>query len=74
MNQRLTFDVFGRLMAVRREASHWRLYDISTPGKRVPVQDVQLPDDLQEGEIAGFLDDIYHEWATPERVSVERLE
>ncbi len=42
--------------------------------KYAPSYDIVLPADLREEEIAGYLGDIYHEAATPQRPDVFRVE
>ncbi len=42
--------------------------------KYAPSHDIVLPADLREEEIAGYLGDIYHEAATPQRPEVFRVE
>lgn len=39
-----------------------------------PNYDIVLPAELREEEIAGYLGDIYHEAATPQRPDVFRVE
>jgi hypothetical protein len=60
------FDVYGRFrIEVCREADHWAAYRIA-PGKRVRINDLVIPGELQTSrEIARFLDDLYHEAARP---------
>ncbi|WP_425590763.1 DUF7661 family protein [Pantoea sp. MHSD4] len=38
------------------------------------LYDVAIPDDMTEGEIAGWLSDIFHEASTERHPNVERIE
>jgi hypothetical protein len=59
------FSVYGRFtLDVVREGRQWSVYRLE-PGKRIRVRDFAIPSSLREGEIATFLDDIYHELAMP---------
>ncbi len=45
-----------------------------TERKYSRIYDVVIPDDLAEDEIAGWLDDIFHEAATERHPDVKRIE
>jgi hypothetical protein len=66
------FDVFGKIMCAERTDSGWRLLVLGTDGKRSP-SDVVIPSFISEDELAQYLDDIFHELASPERPSVRRI-
>jgi len=68
----MRFDVYGTLMQVERDASGWRLYRIGSEGKKSPVP-VSIPDFVSEEELGQFLDDLFHEDATPARPAVKRI-
>lgn len=65
------FDVFGQLMSVIRKDEQWHLFRESETGVRAKVYDVIIPDDLTPSELAGYLDDIYHEYSTETRPRVQ---
>lgn len=59
------FDIYGRFhIEVRREGGAWAVYR-QAPGRRVPCADVIIPAHLSADEISIYLDDIYHELASP---------
>lgn len=59
----MRFDIYGRFqIEVRRENDAWEAYHVE-PGKRAKVADLVIPATLQAGEIATYLDDVYHEMA-----------
>ena len=42
-------------------------------GKRQAARDIVIPPDTPESELARYLADLCHEWATPERSTVRRV-
>lgn len=69
---RLRFDVFGREMVVEGGAGRWQAWWCGGDGKRRPAA-VPIPAQLDAGDIAGYLDDVFHESATPRHPAVRRL-
>ncbi|RZM72781.1 DUF7661 family protein [Pseudoalteromonas rubra] len=57
----LRFNVFGKRMSVSRIGAQWQLFIDSDTGIRARVYDVVIPPELDDGELAKYLDDIYHE-------------
>jgi len=70
---RLEFDVFGKRMLVKRVADGWQAFLLGTDGKRSPV-DIAIPSSVGEGELLQYLDDLYHELATPANPCVRQLD
>jgi mannose-6-phosphate isomerase-like protein (cupin superfamily) len=66
------FDVFGKIMIVDRTESGWRLRVQGSDGKWGPAN-VVIPEFVPEHELAQYLDDVFHESATPGRPCVLRL-
>ena len=63
LTQKMKFNVYGRFQVeVRRENDCWIVYRLEQ-GKRGKMNDVVIPNDLEENEIATYLDDIFHELA-----------
>lgn len=58
------FNVFGRVVAIRREGEVWICQQLGADGKARPME-LAIPPDLAQGELAQYLYDIYHESATP---------
>ena len=69
---RLRFDVFGREIAVERMGGGWRPLLIGGEGKSRPA-DFEIPSTVAENELLGYLDDLFHEYATAARPSVRKL-
>ncbi|MGB8663816.1 MAG: hypothetical protein WCD24_03500 [Serratia inhibens] len=71
----MIFDVFGRLLGVKREGEEWQLFRVTLPERKYARSyDIVLPEALSEADIAGYLGDIYHEAATERYPDVFRLE
>jgi len=68
--QSILFDVFGRLMQAQRTDGRWQLFLVGAEGKKRPVPDVSVPPHLSAEELLTFLDDLYHEFASPSHPSV----
>ena len=71
----MLFDIYGRFrLEILREADGWLAYRIE-PGKRMKFPELAIPAALSAEELAGYLDDLYHEAAKPgevvRRVDVE---
>jgi hypothetical protein len=57
----MRFDVYGRFqLELVRENRTWRAYRIGS-GTRAPMTDIAFPDTLDQRDIAGYLDDMFHE-------------
>ena len=69
----LKFDVFGRDIAVVKTETGWQVFYLGNEGKRRPASDIIVPSDITEVEIAHYLDDLCHEWATSRNQSVTRI-
>ncbi|HEX6927986.1 MAG TPA: hypothetical protein VF267_01960 [Gammaproteobacteria bacterium] len=74
MNQ-LNLDVFGRRMLAERDGKGWRLTLAGTDGKRRPVPDLVIPENVRSLEdLLQFLDDHFHEYATARNSAVRVIE
>ncbi len=69
----LKFQVFHQRMSVQRQNEEWLLYRESETSIRARVYDVIIPSDLAEEELARYLADIYHEFASEKYPSVTRI-
>ncbi len=59
----MRFNIYGRFrLEVRREQGRWMAYRL-TSGTRVPEDELVIPAELAEDELALYLDDIFHELA-----------
>jgi len=62
------FDIYGHYeLDVVREGANWKIFELGA-GTRVPLNSVIIPADIDENEIAIYLDDLFHELARPGQV------
>lgn len=66
------FNVFGTLVAVVGAAGNWQAYYLGNEGKR-RLADFVVPTDIGSGDLAEYLDDLFHEDATPRNNVVKQL-
>jgi len=71
-SKRLAFDVFGRRIVVEGTSDGWTAFYQNNDGKRRRA-DFLIPRDLDSGEIAKYLDDLFHEFATEDHPCVRVL-
>lgn len=67
------YNVFGRIVLIRREGPLWQAYELGADGKRSPAGFV-VPDFIDEVDMEQFLFDLFHEAATPGNGDVRRLD
>ncbi len=68
----MKFNIYGRFqLEVRRKDESWEVSRVAS-GKRVTMDDVLIPPNLQSEEVATYLDDIFHELSGRDQ-RVERL-
>jgi hypothetical protein len=61
----MRLDIYGRfLLDVVRENGRWVAFRVDA-GKRMRLPELVIPPDLDAGEIAEYLDDLYHEASKP---------
>ena len=64
----MRFGVYGHYeLEIVRELSEWKVFKLGV-GTRVPLNDVAIPADMQQHEIAPYLDDLFHELAKPGQI------
>jgi hypothetical protein len=71
---RYRFDVYGVIIIIERAVnSSWLAYYQGADGKRGKA-DFPIPSRLTVEELGNYLEELFHESATPERPAVVRLE
>ena len=73
--QRMRFDCYGRfVLDIERVDGAWRVLEVSvSEGKRRLREDIVVPADVTEAEMARWLDDLLHEHGGPGR-AIRRLD
>ena len=70
----LKFDVFGRNVLILEKDGGWEAFYLGNEGKRRPAPDIPVPSSIAASDMAQYLDDLCHEWATDRNSSVKRLD
>ncbi|VFQ44601.1 hypothetical protein MSL71_22500 [Desulfoluna butyratoxydans] len=73
MDEKITFNVFGRTVLALRKENTWALFYLGTDGKRRPATDLVVPSDIKSPELEQYLSDLCHEWATEKHPDVFRV-
>ena len=70
----IKFDVFGRDLLIVGNDHGWKAFYPGSEGKRRPANDIVIPPGITESELAAYLDDLCHEWASERNQRVIRLD
>ena len=70
----ITLDLFGTDIQVAWDGERWITHYLGAEGKKRPAPDIVVPADLPESEVAQYLSDLYHEWATDRHPNVKRTD
>jgi hypothetical protein len=69
----LRFDIYGKMiLIVRRSQERWEVFRLGADGKR-GAEEVVIPPHISVEGLESYLEEIFHEWSTPERPQVRRL-
>jgi len=69
----LKLNVFGKEVEVIRNNNSWVVYYCGNEGKKRIAHDIKLPANLPESDVVTYIDDLCHEWATPNNSEVKVL-
>lgn len=70
----MKLDIYGKIdIEVIREEGEWAAFRLGDEGKKRKLHDIKFPNTLSEYEIIGYVEDLYHEWATAKNQSVKLL-
>ena len=72
--QTFAFDVFGRQVLVAETDDGWAVFYLGPDGKRRGATDIVVPADIPASDMAQYLDDLCHEWATERHPRVQSLD
>ncbi|MCG8565836.1 MAG: hypothetical protein MI747_12215 [Desulfobacterales bacterium] len=70
----MRFQVFGRTMDIQRMNHRWQVYLLGQDGKRRLLHEVLIPSHVPDHELETYLEDLLHEWASPGKDQVIKLE
>lgn len=62
----MKLDLFGKKeMEVIHRNGEWLAFYCGSEGKKRKAEGVVIPGSLSEPEVIEYIDDLFHEWATP---------
>lgn len=68
----MKLDLFGKKeMEVIRRNGEWLAFYCGSEGKKRKADEVVIPGSLSELEVVEYIDDLFHEWATPSNSTVK---
>ena len=68
----MRFSIFTCIVDIERQDERWQVWPIGADGKRRPAGFV-TPDFIEEGELVQYLEDLFHQSATPTNGDVRRI-
>ena len=70
----MKLNVFGRMdIEVIRRGDAWLCFYLGSEGKKRLAPDIHIPSSISGEQLIGYLEDLLHEWATPQNHKIERL-
>ncbi len=66
----MKFNVYGRKIEIVRSTEKWEVFFLGDEGKKRMAHDIFIPSDVRQKDLKNYLEDILHEWATPENDQV----
>jgi hypothetical protein len=69
----MKFDVFGADVEVVRRDNTWVVFYLGGQGVKRPASDIVIPPHIKESEVALYLADIRHEYASTKHPEVKCL-
>lgn len=68
----MKLDIFGKKeMEVVHHNGEWLAFYLGNEGKKRKAQGIIIPSSLSEQEVVEYIDDLFHELATPEKSFVK---
>lgn len=72
MNMKLV--MYGRKIEIVTGQNCWIVYYLGNEGKKRDAHDIFIPAGIQQEEIVQYLEDMFHEWATPANPDITIVE
>ncbi len=67
----MKLDIYGRMeIEVIHSDNHWTAYRLGNEGKKRKLHEISIPAELSEQDVLIYLEDIFHECATPNNTNV----
>lgn len=61
----MKLNVYGKKIEVSKISGNWTVFYLGNEGKKRAAHDIVIPHELKENEIINYIEDLFHEWATP---------
>ncbi len=74
MAAKMKFDLFGTIVEVVNHQGEWKTFYLGPEGKKRLAGDIVIPGSIAEAEVEQYLADIRHEYATPGKPRVVRID
>ncbi|MBV1775667.1 hypothetical protein KSF73_08040 [Burkholderiaceae bacterium DAT-1] len=71
--QTIKYNVYGRILVITATEAGWQVAFEGADGTRRPA-DIIIPDFIEADELGQYLEDLYHEHATPRNGDVVRID
>ncbi len=69
----MRYSVFGRIIEILKIDEKWEVFFLDLEGKKRPAYDIFIPSSVKEIELENYLDDLLHEWATPQNNKILKI-
>ncbi|MCG8687580.1 MAG: hypothetical protein MI892_22080 [Desulfobacterales bacterium] len=69
----MKYNVFGRSIEIIKSDEKWKVFILGRGGKRQPAHNIFIPSDIAEKDIENWLEDLLHEWASPQNDKIIKL-
>jgi len=70
----MKYSVFGRKLEIFKNQGKWKVFILGADGKKRIANDIFIPSDMKECDLMIYLEDLLHEWATPEKDEIHKIE
>jgi hypothetical protein len=70
----MIYSVFGKKIEIVKEGGQWKVFIPGPEGKKRISPDIIIPSGVQEEDLGKYLEDLLHEWSTPENPQVTKLD
>ena len=70
----MKLDIFGRMsLEVKRSGQEWQCFLLGEEGKKRKAREIHIPSSVKDDDVIEYLEDLLHEWATPEKSQITKL-
>jgi hypothetical protein len=70
----MKYNIYGRKFEIVKDDGKWIVFILGSEGKKRVANDIFIPSSVSEENLVSYLEDLLHEWATPDNDDVSKLE